>query len=94
MGGNICNASPISDLNPLLVAAKAVVNLASVDGYRSLPVDASFFVGYKKTALKSNEVLVSVEIPFMSEVGKHTEQVVQSLSSIYIACGHLNLPLG
>ena len=29
IGGNICNASPISDLNPVLVACGAKLNLAS-----------------------------------------------------------------
>lgn len=50
------------------MAAKAVVNLASVDGQRSLPINAAFFTGYRQTALKSNEVLVSIEIPFTTEV--------------------------
>ena len=70
LGGNLCNASPISDLNPLLMAAGAVANLASVDGQRSLPVDANFFTGYKQTAIRPNEVLVSVEIPFTAEVSQ------------------------
>ena len=68
LGGNLCNASPISDLNPLLMAAGAVAHLASVDGRRSLPVDAKFFTGYKQTAIRPNEVLVSIEIPFSAEV--------------------------
>lgn len=68
LGGNLCNASPISDLNPLLMAAGAVVHLASVDGQRSLPVDSNFFTGYKQTAIRANEVLVSIEIPFTAEV--------------------------
>ena len=29
IGGNICNASPISDLNPVLMACGAKLNLAS-----------------------------------------------------------------
>ena len=29
IGGNICNASPISDINPTLMAAGAKLNLAS-----------------------------------------------------------------
>ena len=68
LGGTICNASPTSDLNPLLMAARAVINLASVDGVRSVAVDASFFTGYKCTALRPNEVLVSVVIPFTTKV--------------------------
>ena len=50
------------------MAAKAVVHLASVDGVRSLLIDASFFTSYKQTAIKANEVLVSIEIPFTSKV--------------------------
>lgn len=50
------------------MAAKAVVNLSSLDGNRSVPVDTLFFTGYKKTALKPNEILVSIEIPFTSKV--------------------------
>ena len=70
LGGNLCNASPISDLNPLLMAAGAVAHLASVNGRRSLPVDANFFTGYKQTAIRPNEVLVSIEIPFTAEVSQ------------------------
>ena len=72
LGGNVCNASPISDLNPLLMAARAVVNLASVDGVRSIAVNTSFFTGYKRTALKPNEVLVSIVIPFTTKVCSKT----------------------
>lgn len=50
------------------MAARAAVNLASVDGIRSVTVNASFFTGYKHTALKPNEVLVSVVIPFTTKV--------------------------
>ena len=52
------------------MAAKATVHLASVDGLRSLPVDSSFFTGYKQTAVKPNEVLVTIEIPFTMEVSE------------------------
>lgn len=68
LGGNLCNASPISDLNPLLMAARAVAHFASVDGHRSISVDSKFFTGYKQTAIRPNEVLVSIQIPFTVEV--------------------------
>ena len=68
LGGNICKASSTSDLQPLLMAARASVNLASVDGHRSLPMDASFYTSDQQTALKANEVLVSVVIPFTTQV--------------------------
>ena len=35
---------------------------------RTLDMDSGFFVGYKQTALRPNEVLVSVFIPFTKKV--------------------------
>jgi len=32
IGGNVANASPISDLNPVLMACKAIFTLIKVDG--------------------------------------------------------------
>ncbi len=62
VGGNIINASPISDLNPLLMACGAIFRMVSVDGVRLIPA-TSFFLGYRKVDMKSNEILESVFIP-------------------------------
>ncbi len=59
VGGNICYASPSADLVPPLLSLDAEVTLASHGGERSLPLD-SFFLGYKKTALRAGEVLTTV----------------------------------
>uniref|UniRef100_A0A2C9JEU6 xanthine dehydrogenase n=1 Tax=Biomphalaria glabrata TaxID=6526 RepID=A0A2C9JEU6_BIOGL len=65
VAGNIMTASPISDLNPLLLACSAQVSVKSLDrGSRVLNMDKGFFCGYRKTAVASDEVLVSVTIPF------------------------------
>ena len=65
----MCNASPISDLNPLLMAAAgAHINIASLNSSRSVPINADFFTGYKKTLLDSDEVLISLLLPFTTEV--------------------------
>ncbi|KAK7505492.1 hypothetical protein BaRGS_00003237 [Batillaria attramentaria] len=65
IGGNIMTASPISDLNPLLLACGAVLDLVSTDGSRrSLKMDSTFFKGYRKTAVLPSEILVSILIPF------------------------------
>ncbi|GFO34572.1 xanthine dehydrogenase/oxidase-like [Plakobranchus ocellatus] len=65
ISGNIITASPISDLNPLLVAAGATVQAMSKDrGCRTLTMDKDFFCGYRQTALAPDEILVSVDIPF------------------------------
>jgi xanthine dehydrogenase small subunit len=62
LGGNLCNASPIGDLPPVLLALDAVAILRSRSGERRVPM-ASFFVSYRKTALNAGEVLVAVELP-------------------------------
>ncbi|KAJ8022061.1 Xanthine dehydrogenase/oxidase [Holothuria leucospilota] len=64
IGGNIVTASPISDLNPLLMAAGASLDVLSIKGARKISLDDSFFLGYRKIALESNEVLGGVHIPF------------------------------
>ncbi len=62
LGGNIGTASPIGDLPPVLLALDAELRLASAAGERRLPL-ASFFQGYRQTALQAGEVIVSVLIP-------------------------------
>ncbi|XP_012937557.1 xanthine dehydrogenase/oxidase [Aplysia californica] len=66
--GNVLTASPISDLNPLLLAAGATLSLLSKErGPRTVPMDNTFFQGYRKTAVAIDEVLVSITIPFTDE---------------------------
>jgi xanthine dehydrogenase small subunit len=62
VGGNVCNASPIGDLPPILMALDAQVELISKKGTRNLPLDR-FFLGYRKTALAPKEILASVFVP-------------------------------
>ena len=62
LGGNLATASPIGDAAPILLALDATVHIAGAAGRRSLPV-ASFFTGYRKTALASGEIITAVEIP-------------------------------
>ena len=62
LGGNLATASPIGDAAPMLLALDAVVHVAGRSGSRAIPL-ASFFLGYRKTAMQPGEILVSVEIP-------------------------------
>ncbi|CAI5770855.1 dehydrogenase oxidase [Podarcis lilfordi] len=64
LGGNIMTASPISDLNPVFMASGSKLTLASNEGRRTIRMDETFFTGYRKTKLKPQEILLSVEIPF------------------------------
>uniref|UniRef100_UPI0037E97E2D aldehyde oxidase 6 n=1 Tax=Semicossyphus pulcher TaxID=241346 RepID=UPI0037E97E2D len=64
LGGQIISAYPNSDLNPVLAAGKCKVSVISNGGRREVPLNQDFFVGFCKTALKPEEVIVSVFIPF------------------------------
>ncbi|MCI4393424.1 hypothetical protein PGIGA_G00157290 [Pangasianodon gigas] len=63
LGGNIASAAPNSDLNPVLAAGRSSVLLLSHDGRREVPLDKDFFVGFGKTILRPEEIVLSVFIP-------------------------------
>ncbi|XP_051167236.1 xanthine dehydrogenase [Leptopilina boulardi] len=68
VGGNIMTGSPISDLNPIFMAAGIKLNLCSLDnGFRSVKMDHTFFTGYRKNVVAADEILVSISIPFSLE---------------------------
>ncbi|XP_067892260.1 aldehyde oxidase 1-like isoform X2 [Heterodontus francisci] len=67
LGGNIASGSPTSDLNPILAAANCILELASIGGRREIRFDENFFVGFGKTALRPEEVLLSVFIPYSTK---------------------------
>jgi len=62
LGGNLATASPIGDAAPLLLALDARVRIAAANGMRTVPLDR-FFLGYRRTALGTGEILVSITIP-------------------------------
>lgn len=65
IGGNIMTGSPISDLNPILMALKVKLNLLSKQGgHRSVLMDETFFTGYRRNVVKPDEILLSIEIPY------------------------------
>ncbi|KAL7834119.1 hypothetical protein AOLI_G00290790 [Acnodon oligacanthus] len=63
LGGNIASAYPNSDLNPVLAAGRCSVVLLSREGKREVPLNKDFFVGFGKTILKPDEIVLSVFIP-------------------------------
>ena len=63
VGGNLGSASPAGDAHPPLLAADAVVEVASSSrGARQIPV-AEFFTGVKRNALEPDELIAAVLIP-------------------------------
>ena len=62
LGGNIGTASPISDTLPLLFAYRAKVKLINTNTSRELAIE-DFITSYRQTALKQDEIILSVSIP-------------------------------
>jgi CO/xanthine dehydrogenase FAD-binding subunit len=61
VGGNLGTSSPAGDGLPPLFASDAVVEVASTDETRRLPV-AEFVTGPKRNALRDDELIVAFEI--------------------------------
>jgi OHCU decarboxylase len=61
IAGNIANASPAADSPPALLAYDAELELVSACGNRRLPY-REFHLGYKKTALQADELILSVRL--------------------------------
>uniref|UniRef100_A0A4W5NY38 Aldehyde oxidase 1 n=1 Tax=Hucho hucho TaxID=62062 RepID=A0A4W5NY38_9TELE len=56
-------AYPNSDLNPVFAAGNCILNVASKRGRQEILLNKDFFVGFGKTSLKPDEVVLSVFIP-------------------------------
>ncbi|KAM4023680.1 aldehyde oxidase-like [Anomaloglossus baeobatrachus] len=77
LGGNIISRATTSDLNPVLAAGGCVLNLASKDGSRQVPLDETFFATSGSSFPKPDEILLSVHIPY-SRKGDHVLAIRQA----------------
>ncbi len=92
LGGNICNASPAADTPPALLAYGASLTLISARGNRTIPY-VDFHLGYKKTALRPDELLYSVTVPrifnsyrhYIRKVGTRNAQAISKVALAAIA---------
>jgi xanthine dehydrogenase/oxidase len=75
--GNLATASPISDLNPVLVATNTILVARSLSGEKEIPM-TEFFQGYRKTALAPDAIIASLRIPAATEKGEHMRAYKQS----------------
>src|SRR5215217_7290018 len=63
VGGNLGSASPAGDAHPPLLAAGAVVEVASsARGARLIPAE-DFYTGVKRNALEADELVAAVLVP-------------------------------
>lgn len=85
LGGNVANASPAGDSLPVLFVADAVIVARSLDAERRIPI-TEFYTGYRKSVLKADELIVSVEIPAVKgqqafrKVGTRAAQAISKVA--------------
>jgi len=92
LGGNICNASPAADTPPVLLAYGATLTLISASGKRTMPY-SDFHLGYKKTALRSDELLHTITVPrdfegyrhYIRKVGTRNAQAISKVALAGVA---------
>ncbi len=88
VGGNLCNASPIGDLAPVMLALNATMIARGPNGERAIAVD-DFYTGYRQTALAPGELLARVEFDAPAEgerfvsykVSKRREMDISAVSA-------------
>jgi xanthine dehydrogenase small subunit len=62
LGGNTANAPPAGDTLPILLATDATILVGGQRGEREIPA-AAFFLGYRRTELAPDELVLHVRIP-------------------------------
>jgi CO/xanthine dehydrogenase FAD-binding subunit len=90
LGGNIVNASPAADSPPALLAYDATLTLISARESRTIPY-AAFHLGYKKTALRPDELLYGITLErrftgYRTYARKVGTRNAQAISKVALAC--------
>jgi xanthine dehydrogenase FAD-binding subunit len=85
LGGNLGNASPAGDSLPPLYALEAVVVTKSKAGRREIPIE-QFFVSYRKTALRPDELIEEIYFKPMNskDRGAYTKLGLREANAISI----------
>ncbi len=68
IGGNICNASPLADLPPILIALNASVTVIGTAGERFFALE-DFITGPGRTQIGDDEILTEITIPDQPTTG-------------------------
>ena len=99
LGGNVANGSPAGDSLPVLAVADAVLVLRSASVERRI-LFAKFYTGYRASVLRSDELIVAVEIPrlegmqWFRKVGTRAAQAISKLVIAAVRAPTPRLALG
>jgi xanthine dehydrogenase small subunit len=99
IGGNVANASPAGDTLPVLAVAEATVVLRSADAERRVPF-ASFYTGYRQTAMRRDELIVAIEVPpveglqWFRKVGTRAAQAISKVVMAAVRAPRPRIALG
>ncbi|XP_037066290.1 aldehyde oxidase 4 isoform X2 [Peromyscus leucopus] len=67
LGGHVVSRPNFSDLNPILAAGNATINVVSKEGGQQIPLNGAFLEELPQANLKPEEVVVSVFIPYTTQ---------------------------
>ncbi|ELW62678.1 Aldehyde oxidase [Tupaia chinensis] len=67
LGGHVVSRPDFSDLNPILAAGNAIINLTFKEGERQIPLNGPFLERAPEADLKSEEIVSSVYIPYSTQ---------------------------
>ncbi|XP_062958710.1 aldehyde oxidase 4 [Cynocephalus volans] len=67
LGGHVVSRPNYSDLNPILAAGNATINLVSKEGERQIPLNGPFLERSPEANLKTEEIVLSVYIPYCTQ---------------------------
>ncbi|XP_069851953.1 aldehyde oxidase 4-like [Dipodomys merriami] len=67
LGGHVVSRPNFSDLNPILAAGNAIINLVSKEGERQIPLNGPFLERSPEANLRPGEVVLSIFIPHSSQ---------------------------
>ncbi len=89
LGGNVANGSPIGDSMPALMAAGAELDLRSVDGTRTVPLE-DFYIDYQVKDLKAGEFVERIRVPLPGDASvlksyKVSKRFDQDITAVCLA---------
>ena len=69
IGGNIATSSPIGDLAPIFLVLGAKLHILGKKGITKIYLK-DFFLGYRQNRLKSNEIILKIDLPKLGKTQK------------------------